>query len=375
MKNALAICASIVFSFSLSSGETNFDVFFDTSFFDDVQALRKERIIVENILRGESSDVPLESLANSVNGKTMNSISSLIYARKLIALGKTKEAIPRLIALIDKPFVALEALYCFANIELPYPIISECHAKLLPLSFHGGMYGTESIGRPNFPSDYGPYNVPVNNAAHFFKIAELFEEAGLRDYSYYSFLEYMYSFLGGAVTDYKGVRIPASPKIIFIWRRAAKNAFKAGMLDEALSCIAKAMIYGDEKEYQDVLAEVQSWSDDDAEDRREIDAEEQGKLLLEIITLYIEIGAHPRAISLIDAHPKLFRDPDDTKRNVQQDWIKLVDGMKPLRKKLVLYGTEVWPDGDPLTVAIPWPCSKEARIEVRNILERAIPIS
>ena len=66
------------------------------------------------------------------------------------------------------------------------------------------------------------------------------------------------------------------------------------------------------------------------------------------------------------------------KKKIEDDWINVIDDHKKLGhgvlliSKVLCYGQEVYPKGDPLKVRIPWAFSDEAVASVRNRLKESI---
>jgi hypothetical protein len=378
MKIVLLIFTTFLFSAAALTAEGDFVPFADEAFYKTIEALREERILAENMLRGISVRTLQKWTTKKLDNEALTAIANYIAARSLIASNQSSEAISFLLRAAGHSITAPEAIFGLSNLsgeeafQLNYSTFQECMAQLLPLSRWGGMYGTEQIGRPNFPANHTPYNIPIVDAAHFLKIAEVLEGARIYKHAYFSFLEYIYAVLACApITEDYGTRNAAwfTPDTVVLWRRAAENAFKAGMMDEARACIAKAIIFSVEEERLSILEEVRSWRIG-AGSPPGSDVPPNGRLLSDVISLYMEIGAHPRAIALVSDYSELFFDPEATKRKIQNEWLQLVESMKSSRMKLVLYGTEVWPNGDPLVVTIPWPCSKEAIVKIGRLLQK-----
>ncbi|MGD9128494.1 MAG: hypothetical protein PVH19_14045, partial [Planctomycetia bacterium] len=78
--------------------------------------------------------------------------------------------------------------------------------------------------------------------------------------------------------------------------------------------------------------------------------------------LYMGLNAHPRAWMIIDQYPDQFEDPAKLRKEVQKDWLDLLQVYQyPDFAYAKVYGYQIYPLGDPLAVSIPWPFSKNTR--------------
>ncbi len=137
----------------------------------------------------------------------------------------------------------------------------------------------------------------------------------------------------------------------------------------------KAAVFGDDQLYEKTKQTAKRWAAEDAGQMKPVKPEPvdpavKREALTKVVHLYMQMNAHPRAWALIDAHREAFENPDELRKKVEKDWLAVVKDVSRAAEKVVLYGHEVYPKGDPLKVTIPWALSDEAMASVRKRLNQ-----
>ncbi len=207
------------------------------------------------------------------------------------------------------------------------------------------------------------------------KCASLLEQAGLYDLAWRVYLE------GAAFPPRWGESINNSslcPSVAPLSLKIARAARLARRDDIAWQFLMKAAVFGDESVYESSLSLAEEWENEDAlaektgtprPEPEPIPLDTRREALTQAVRLCAECNAHPRAWALIDAHPDAFEDPVALRKEITDGWRAIVDTLVDYLqrytgpehpKTLTIYGTTVYPDGDPLAVKIPWPFSDDA---------------
>lgn len=265
---------------------------------------------------------------------------------------------------------------------------NEIYARLVPLNSRNGRfsgYGGD-IGivlvHPDPDRPYVDTSMPKIIPGKMLSIAMLLDELNLPRHAYTAYWEYL---LGGEVVSVglheSNSRIVANtkgmmrPEIAEIWLKMAKNAFDATEFELALGFWTNAALYADEEGLSKCLTLVNTWdaSKDAAvtptnPSNLKIQRNTRKNKFLEIINAYQELNIHPRAWALIDEFPEEFDTPDVLKSELQSDWVRILREPQNLQIPQYIYGSLIFPNGDPLSVRIPEPCSREAMIKVKELL-------
>jgi len=204
-------------------------------------------------------------------------------------------------------------------------------------------------------------------------VSDTFHDLGYYDKAWRSYLELAYFNKNPHLLNSKKYDdTPLSSKNAHNWYSAAENAYRAGEHNLAWGLLLKAAVFGDEKLHEQALNTAKQWVDVETGNaelpkQKLLASDERKKKLKEIVMVYKEMNAHPRAWAIIDEYKDEFDDPEGLKKEIQDDWIDLVDMLCGSAIRVVLYGyellrTDVAEDGTtikvrpyaPLDVTIPW---------------------
>ena len=242
--------------------------------------------------------------------------------------------------------------------------IDNAYLALIPLS----MGANQSIAF----ADINPRPEPIPNTigqGDLQLIADYFFRLGLYEYAAHAHLEYVYFNLKyvnilNAIRDVDDFTVQSNSET---WFRIAECHFLTGNEMLGYDYLAKAIIFGGET----VKNRATNWLTHQPPPPISLEDNEKEEIWGEIIGLYRKINAHPRAWALVEEFAEHFQNPHTLKEEIQQEWLALVESWKYRSRKIILYGQEVWPHGDPLAATIPWPCSDEAIIKAQKILKEA----
>jgi len=116
----------------------------------------------------------------------------------------------------------------------------------------------------------------------------------------------------------------------------------------------KAAVFGSDKLYEEAQETAKEWaSETEPPAPPPVDPKVKREALTRAVRLYAELNAHPRALALIEENKNAFEDPDSLRKEIEEQWLAVVKGASRMATKVVLYGHEVYPNGDPLKVRIP----------------------
>lgn len=248
-----------------------------------------------------------------------------------------------------------------------------CLSDLLPVSsWRTQIDGGQSV----FDADIKPprADVPATDRKKMLEAAASLEQAGLYDLAWRAYAEAVYASFSPAWIKEKLEETWLSPAPAEYWAKAAQCAYKAGKQELAWDYLTKAAVLGTDKLYEEAQATAKEWSAV-AELRptpaQPVDPNVKREALTKAVRLYAELNAHPRALALIEANRAVFEDPDRLRKEIEEQWLAVVKDMSRAARKVTLYGYEVYPNGDPLKVRIPWALSDEAMASVRERLQAA----
>ena len=275
-----------------------------------------------------------------------------------------------LLPLIKHRAIAMDVLQAMAEIEFGNRhVYAKCFSMLLPTSRYSN-HG-EDI---HVLVDIYPPGLPALNGEILLEIAAYFEQLSMFEYACYAYMEYLYAFRfhgwirqktpigdnSGWLTSSNGL----------IHELIAKNAKKSGFEDLMYTHLAKAVIFGDRgSDAAAKIASLKLFSGDPEVPSVELPFQERDLLLSKIADLYISMNMHPRAISLIKEHETLMNNSFARILDIQSQWLGLIEAYKAIYPKIVLFGQEVWPNGDPMAIAAPWPSSDEAMAMAQEIIK------
>jgi len=201
-------------------------------------------------------------------------------------------------------------------------------------------------------------------------IAECIEEAGLHDVAWRCYAEAAYA---GFHTAWITHRVDPENWLCFeaaeYWLRAAHCARLAGRQEVAWDFLTKAAVFGSDALFDQAQQTAKEWEDEpEPAQPQPVDPAVQREALTRAIRLYAELNAHPRALLLIDENRDAFDDPDALRKEIEEQWLAVIKDVTREAATITLYGVDVYPDGDPLEVRIPWALSDEALSHVREQL-------
>lgn len=250
-------------------------------------------------------------------------------------------------------------------------VLSEDLARLLPIT----VWRSEQDAKKSMlhaDVDPPPPIVPKIDREIIMHIGDEFERAGEWDLAWRAHVESIYGSYSPAWPSEnieEGTWV--SEETAVYWERAAECAHKAGKAELGTNYLLKAAVFGGEKACGKVETISRKWSAAASEtESRPIDEEVRRDALTKVVHLYAEINAHPRAFQLLDDYPEVFEDTQRLRKEIEEQWIAVVKDASRVAKKVTLYGTEVYPSGDPLKVRIPWAFSDEAVGSVRDRLKQ-----
>jgi hypothetical protein len=201
------------------------------------------------------------------------------------------------------------------------------------------------------------------------KIAAEFERGAMWDMAWRAYAEAIYAGYGPAWPDERARETWLSAEAAGHWSKAAACAQRAGKTHLAENYFVKAAVFGGDKTQETLKGVARRWSESPTSHPAPVDDHTKREALTRIVDLYVEINAHPRALQVIDANGAVFDDPDTLRKKVEDQWLAIVKDASRAAEKVVLYGHEVYPQGDPLKIRIPWAFSDEAVVSVRNRLK------
>ena len=214
--------------------------------------------------------------------------------------------------------------------------------------------------------------VPRTDRSGMVRLAGCLDEAGLYDLAWRAYAEAVYGSYSPGWIRQGNSDTWMSADAAKHWRSAADSARKAGKEELAWDFLMKAAVYGKEEMYAECKQTARTWSlgmeHPEPTKTPRVDRKRQNRGLMEAIQLCEALNAHPRALSLIEDKWEVLERPDERRKDTEENWIAVVKDLSRATDKVVLYGYEVYPNGDPLKVRIPWALSDEALASVRKRL-------
>lgn len=206
------------------------------------------------------------------------------------------------------------------------------------------------------------------------KVAEELENAGLYDLAWRAFAEVVY---GGFSPTWITIKSEEenwqSPPAAEYWYKAAICAYKAGEQELAWDYLMKAAVFGTDDLYKKAQETAKQWAAQGVPSKptaKAVDPKVRREALRRVVQLYVDMNVHPRAWALIDAYREDFAEPDKLRKEVQDKWLSVIKDVSRAANKVVLYGYEVYPDGDPFKVTVPWALSDQAMAYVKERLDK-----
>lgn len=312
-------------------------------------------------------------------------VIELLRLRLDVQAGRHQEAQDGFLKLADSPGVAPECFLGLATLmaaakDVPARMAMEsCLARLLPMS----GWSRNRNARDSEPrGPHGVLGVPppppiprlLGSTKELSAIGHLFQNANLHDRAWVAFVEAAYATAPNHIRLEWHSETWFSPDTAFLWRNAAENAWKAGEEVLGYDYLTKFAIFGSEAQFDEAKQiAARRKTGRPQEDEPEISRAERQKALKDILPLYAELNAHPRALELIERYQGWFDDPDDLYAQYSERWQEILRLWRLAATRIVLFGVTVTDEVAPATIRIPPPCRpesiKEAKAKAIEILQ------
>ena len=224
-----------------------------------------------------------------------------------------------------------------------------------------------------------PPSVPLKNNKVMLQIAVEFEHAMLWDLAWKAYANAIYSSYRSPLSDkYCGW---ISSTTGHLWLKTAECAYKAGQNDIALEYLMKVAVFGPEDLQEMVSEKFILWSSKENINNKTIvvDNVARRQALTNVVKLYMEINAHPYALQILNEYKMCVDNPVNLQKQAENEWMAIIkhkvaaiSDPHDLNNKIVFYGQEFYPKGNPVKIKIPWAFSDEAVASVRNKLKESI---
>jgi hypothetical protein len=301
-------------------------------------------------------------------------VLALLAARMDVKLGRTQVAGQELEALASRASISAESL-CWHPEAVANPRGRDLSRQLLievapltPLTLSLGGRRAKYSEELSWPPR--PPTLLMCEWSTQRTMAESLEQAGLYGVAWRCYAEATYAgFHTAWVTHRTDSENWLCPDAAEYWAKAARCARLAGRQEVAWDFLTKAAVFGSDELYQETQVIAKEWSENpEPTPPPPVDPAVKRGALMRAVRLYAELNAHPRALMLIDENRDAFEDPDGLRKEIEEQWVAVVGEVTKFTKVLTLYGYQVYPDGDPLKVRIPWALSDEALADVRTRL-------
>lgn len=301
-----------------------------------------------------------------------------VRCRLLVLAAQDDKAQILFVNMLNERAVAPEALLGLVELNKDHRqkrfALEDALAQLLPLSvWRSGSDGRQS-GGGGVLSDPPPPIIPKLERNVLIGIAKECEQAGLFDVAWKAYIEAIYGGLAPSwIADPPREAGWFSSDSAELWARAADNAWKSGEHRLAYEYLAKAVIFGSEAQVDSAKDTLKIWAQQN-EKKTEISKEQRRQALEIIVKLYAEINAHPRALEVIQEYKAWLDRPDALYEEYAKEWRAVVKSYSRVTKNVVLYGTKLSGNVDPITIKVPFACAEEslkaAKGTVISILEK-----
>ena len=243
-------------------------------------------------------------------------------------------------------------------------------AELLPVSgWRRQVDARDSVLRGQLKRLKPRTVVPRTDRQTMLSVATCLAKAGLPDLAWRAYAETAYAALSPPWVGQKSGDTWLSPAAAECWGKAALCAREASRRELAWDYLMKAAVFGDDALFELSLGTAKEWTaQPEPPAPAPVDPAVKREVLTRAVRLYAEMNAHPRAFTLIDENRDAFEDPDGLRREIEEQWLAVVEDVSRDAEKVTLYGLQVHPEGDPLKVRIPWALSDEALSHVREQL-------
>jgi len=354
---------------------------------EDVTAMDQARQVgAESLQKFGAIHIPKDALGGA--------FFAYYRARLLLLSGAQQDAVDVLLPLLDTDFAieAFDELCEVGELSLPKGAdgasrYEQMLARVLPLSSTARWIDDRQSGllpdRKNRPRFFFSFNHERD-----FQIAELFEDMKMNEAAIIARKEALYTIGGGPVT--RVLPHEFTGRLSFdsfefdrgapVWLRIASDELRLGNLDAMANALARVIVFSvdddmaddDEltMEARDLASEAQK------ADPKKATAVPDPRKLREIVNLYQERNVHPHALALLRRYRDVFgaREPDELRKSVEQNWLKLLDRYYAGAEKRILFGQDIARPEDALKVVVPPMCRKEvmqdAAKEFRKLLKK-----
>jgi len=320
------------------------------------------------------------------------------------ASGKRSEAIAAYAAVAGSPAVAPEALHSLARILEPadwqaaededYEARNACETLLSAVAPTAQMDLSFANTRLAI-GDGDPYRTPLLHEMPLAQVAEKLAAMGMHAQAAHAFREAIYAADFDRFNRYSDRyeedeyrernRAPwESDGVPAAWLAAAREEWLSGSIDRAADCVAKAIIFGGEREAHKGIELI-------ARIRQEPNPKPQPpkpdpEWLKQMAWIYTQMNMHPKALAILSEHRGLLAESGKVlEQNYADAWLEylehrgeghgcLVTILPPLTQ---LYGQPAATREERLKLAIPPPCSPaalaKAKQQVREIVRNLKP--
>lgn len=230
---------------------------------------------------------------------------------------------------------------------------------------------------PEIPSKMCVYKLNLKGK-YFLEIAKSLDKIKLYDFAWRNYaLHLCREYRPASIKENENIICHQYPDVAKYWLRAAECAYIAGRKDICWDFLMKAAVYGDDDTYDMAIKTAKLWADSEKEGKnpypdseKPVDDKEKAKELEKIINLYAKMNTHPRAFELIKKNWDILDNPQKLYDNLSVEWKKVVKYSRDINlKKYILWGTEVWPEGDPMKVRIPWAFEEDSVEKIKKLLK------
>ncbi len=358
----------------------------ETSFVTVATQLRKEWKDLQT--HGQALSAPREAqmrrkLGQLAKGSTLASgIANYLLLRLAIVKNADRDNLLNLMDVQKIPKEMLpEGLFGIrrgrTGLEEPLATCNRIHGELLPLSMWGGIEApqAEKPGEIVVTDMMEPPRpcVPRLDKRVMLNVAVELEKANAWDLAWRAYLEVAYYNTVESLTSrYTGTWL--SEKISVYWLKVAECAYEARKTRIAASYLLKAAVFGGKGVQKTAEGLAVKWARGKRPEKsvRVANKKEKIAALTKAVYLYAKLNAHPRSLQLISKYPDLLEGTGKLRKQIEQQWTAVAkEASVGLPRRVVFYGVQVSPKGDPFKVKIPWAFSEEA---IRSAKARLIKL-
>jgi len=305
-------------------------------------------------------------------------------ARQFLILGNREQTKVIARRLVSSKSVSPEAILLLIEVNvsdnhkasIPYERLL---GKVLPLSTWRRQSDAMDSYDPNSVMyDYGkknPPSIPVYNPKKFFEIADRFFEMRLFDRAANAYRDAIYGFLTAPwVSNPTMDETWLSGQAGKYWLKTAESEWELGNHAVATEYLGKVGIYGSENQYKKVNELLDIWSNLQPKTLApEPNETELAQSLEHIARLYSEVNLHPRSIEIVENYSSIIGEnkTQTIKDDLTEKWQVLLDEYCAMKMgKVILFGTDILPSRNRLSLKIPKVCNEENLKEAKGFIEK-----